>query len=317
MRRRNLLGGGLAALAARGAVAAPSGETDRVLAIIIPDLPGGQGGTAARILQPHLERALGRPVILDFRPGAGGIVGLTAGSQADSDGAVLTLLSPAVALAPWLSRRMDCVPADFAPIGQISFTPTLLVVGARSPYRRVADLLGAPTNALVAAAPSGWDPPDVAQALFLSRSRLHARELVGLANDEDRLAALERGDLDFAFVQAGRLASPVRALAASGPAREAGVPTLRETGLDVVVGAWRVLAAPAGTPAAVIERLAASVKSVMDTGSVRAEMEAAGLTPSWLSPAECRRAMDAEYRSAGKLLAARGLSVRQEMLGLR
>jgi len=119
MRRRSFITG-LASITV--AAAARGARAEAGLTVMVPAEPGGESGTLGRVLQPYLERALSRPVILDFRPGAGGIVGLTAGAQAAPDGATLTLLTPAVTLAPWLNQRMDCSPADFAPVGQVSFT---------------------------------------------------------------------------------------------------------------------------------------------------------------------------------------------------
>ncbi|MBV9118974.1 MAG: hypothetical protein JOY63_16570, partial [Acetobacteraceae bacterium] len=71
-------------------------RAEQALTVIVPDLPGGAAGTEMRILQPYLEQTLAQLVILDFRPGAGGIVGLMAGAQAATDGTALTLLTPAV-----------------------------------------------------------------------------------------------------------------------------------------------------------------------------------------------------------------------------
>ena len=102
MRRRDLL----AALVAASVAAGTRGvRAERALTIIVPDSPGDAAGAVVRVLQPYLERSLARPVVLDFRPGAGGIVGLTAGAQAPADGVTLTLLTPAVTLAPAWFRK--------------------------------------------------------------------------------------------------------------------------------------------------------------------------------------------------------------------
>ena len=132
MRRRDLLA---AFISASVVARARRARAEQALTVIVPDLPGGAAGTEMRILQPYLEQTLAQPVILDFRPGAGGIVGLMAGAQAATDGTALTLLTPAVTLAPWLSRRMDCTPADFAPPGRISFTPVCSSCAQTRPIR--------------------------------------------------------------------------------------------------------------------------------------------------------------------------------------
>ncbi len=76
MRRRDVLA---AFISASVMARAPIARAEREVTIIVPDLPGGAAGTEMRILQPYLEQSLAQPVILDFRPGAGGIVGLMAG----------------------------------------------------------------------------------------------------------------------------------------------------------------------------------------------------------------------------------------------
>ncbi len=324
MRRRSFITGLASITVAAAARGAPA---EAGLTVIVPAEPGGESGTAARILQPYLERALSRPVILDFRPGAGGIVGLTAGSQAAPDGATLTLLTPAVTLAPWLNQRMDCSPADFAPLGQVSFTPSVLVVRSGGPDNALPGLLarGATPDALAVPASSDWSPPQVAQALLLARAGLRAREMAGLRTEADCLAALDGGDIDLAFVSLDAaldptIASWTRALAISAPARVArmpGVPSLREQGFDIAIGAWRALAVPADTPPALVGRYSAVLRTVMADPSLGEELTEAGLSPHWLGPAETGRVLLGEYRAAGALFAALGLTVRKEMLGLR
>ncbi len=324
MRRRDLLTGFISACVGVGIRGA---RAERALTIIVPDLPGGAAGATMRILQPYLEQSLARPVVLDFRPGAGGIVGLTAGAQATADGATLTLLTPALTLAPWLSRRMDCTPADFAPLGQVSFTPAVLAVSADAPYAGVSDLLTrrAAHQELAVPGPSDWDPSQVGQAIFVARAGLSVHAVGGLATPAERIAALLAGDVDLAFtpldqVLDARVAAQLRVLGVSGPARVPqlpAVPSLHEAGFDIAVGAWRVLALPAGSPRPIIEQLSATLRTIMENSRLRAELTGAGLTPAWLGPAETERVLLGEYHEAGTLFAGLGLSVRKEILGLK
>ncbi len=323
MRRRDLLS---AFMSASVALRARGARAERELTIVVPDLPGGAAGATMRILQPYLEQSLARPVVLDFRPGAGGIVGLTAGAQATADGTTLTLLTPAVTLAPWLSRRMDCTPADFAPVGRISFSPAVLAVRADAPYAGVADLLArrAEHEELAVPAPSDWDPPQVGQALFVARAGLSVHSVAGLTTPAERMAALLAGDVDLAFAPLGQVldqgvAARLRVLGVSGPVRVPqmpAVPSLRETGFDIAVGAWRTLALPAGSPRQAIEQLSSALRTIMESPRLRAELTNAGLTPAWLGPTETTRALLDEYREAGTLFTALGLSVRAQVLGL-
>lgn len=308
MRRRMLLG------ALAGAVMAPvRARAEAALGVIVPELPTGVAGTAMRVLRPFLEDALGRPVFLDFRPGAGGIVGLNAGARATPDGAVLTVLNQAVALGPWLSTRMDCVPADFAPLGQISYTPTVLLAGPAAPWRDLADLLAGARAGRVLAVPARWDwrPADFAQALFLSRLKLAHQPITG----GDRLVLLGRGAVDLAFVAANRLSGStgVRALAVAGPARLPslpGVPIFAEAGIDLSVGAWLRLAAPAATPLRVQRHLAGALRRILANPAARAALRQEGIAPAWLDGAAAASRISAEYQTAGTLFSALGLNVR-------
>ncbi|HJS87160.1 MAG TPA: tripartite tricarboxylate transporter substrate-binding protein, partial [Acetobacteraceae bacterium] len=173
-------------------------------------------------------------------------------------------------------------------------------------------------------APSEWDASQVAQALFLARAELSVRFVSGLNTPAERLAALLAGDVDLAFVPLDRVLDPgssarLRVLAISSPARVAqmpAVPSLREAGLDIAVGAWRALALPVRSAHPVREQLGTALRTVMENPRLRAELTDAGLAPSWLGPDESARALLAEYREAGTLFASLGVSVRKEILGL-
>jgi tripartite-type tricarboxylate transporter receptor subunit TctC len=132
------------------------------------------------------------------------------------------------------------------------------------------------------------------------------------------------GDVDLAFAMLDQVLDPgdagrLRVLGVSGPARVPqlpAVPILRETGFDIGVGAWRMLALPAGTPRRTVEQLSEALRIVMASPQLRAELTEAGLVPAWLGPVETRHALLGEYRAAGMLFTALGLSVRRQVLGL-
>ena len=344
MRRRTLLrtgrawAWGAAGLAAglRPGRAAAGGGRDRAAAgggpvsILVPAFPDAPAGLAARLLQPRLELALDRPVIVDFRPGAGGITGLGDGARAPADGATLTLLTPAIVAAPWLSQRMDWTPRDFAPIGRISFTPEVLVVAAGSPYRTLAGLMAAlraHPGALPAPFDDTWSSAEIAEVMFLDRAGLAARPVAG----SHIAAGLADGTLAFAvrpmpWTLGGIAAGRLRALAVSAPAdgdarRDApplpGVPRFRELGLEVTIGSWLVLAAPAGTPAAVLAPLRAALREAMAAEGLRARLAAGGIAPAWQDGPAAEAAMVAEYRALGRLFTAIGAGWRAPAVASR
>jgi tripartite-type tricarboxylate transporter receptor subunit TctC len=316
MRRRLLLG----ALASAFVAGPRRGRAEAELRVIVPELLTADSGTAMRILQPFLEPALGHPLTIDFRPGAGGILGLTLGAHAAPDGMTLTVLTPAVTLAPWLSRRMDCSPTDFTLLGQISFAPAVLVVRADAPWKTLSDLLGSRGQSLAVPAPWDWQPAQMAQAMFLSRTGLAHRALTTPRSDAERLEAVLSREADLAFVglehaRKALVSKELKPLAISGPARLTGfpdVPTLRESGIEVSIGAWRILAAPASSPDALLAPLASAFGYVIARPEVRDALAAAGLMPAWQSGSEAAPRIAAEYREAGQLFSALGLNVRGE-----
>ena len=315
--RRQLLGGLAAGLLARPACAA-----ERVR-LIVPAFPSEPAGRAAGVLQPALAAELGVSVLLDFRPVAGGIVGLMEAAHAPRDGSVLTMLSPVIAAAPWLAERMDSEPADFAPIGRISFTPEVLVVAAASRWRRLDQLLAAlraDPGRIRTAFDGVWDSAEVAEVLMLDRAGLAARPVAGTRVGR----ALASGAVDFAmrplpWALARIRRGALRALAVSAPARVAalpGVPTLREAGIDVTLGSWLALAGPAGAGAA-LGPAREALAAVMADPAVTAALGAAGVPAAYLSAAATRRAIAAEYRLLGRLFRSAGVSVRGAAMAVR
>ncbi|MGC8477737.1 MAG: tripartite tricarboxylate transporter substrate-binding protein [Acetobacteraceae bacterium] len=315
--RRQLLGGLAAGLLAPPR---PARAAERVR-LIVPAFPSEPAGRAARVLQPALGATLGVPVLLDFRPVAGGIIGLMEAAHAAADGSVLTMLSPVIAAAPWLAARMDSDPSDFSPIGRVSFTPEVLVVAADSPWRTLAALLAAlrANPGRVRTAFDGvWDSAEVAEVLMLDRANLAARPVPGLRAGPalaSGTVAFAMRPLPWALARIGR----VRALAVSAPGRVAalpGVPTLREAGIEVALGSWLALAGPAGAGAA-LRPARDALASVMEDPLVIRALDAAGVPAAYLGAAATRRAIAAEYRLLGGLFRAAGVNVRGAPMAVR
>lgn len=323
MRRRQAIGMagvGAALLACPALARAGPGA----VSIIVADFPSAPAGIAARLLRAALAAALGRDVILDFRPGAGGIVGLMAGARARADGSVLSMLSPAIAAAPWLAARMDNTPADFAPVGRISFTPEVLVVAASSPWHDLSDLLAAlraDPGRVPTAFDGVWSSAEIAEVLMLDRAGLAARPMPGLRAGQglaDGRIAFAMRPLPWALARIG--AGELRALAVSAPGPVAslpGVPSFRARGIDVALGSWLVLAAPAGAGDEALAPAREALRRVMARDQVRVALSEAGVPPSWEGAAATARAMDAEYRLLGRIFTEAGVNVRQAAMAAR
>ena len=327
MRRRQAIGlaaaAGAAALLGRSGPARAAAEM-RGVSVIVPDFPTAPAGIAARVLWAPLARALGRPVMLDFRPGAGGIVGLMAGARAAADGHSLTLLTPALVAAPWLAGRMDNTPADFALIGRISFTPEVLLVASSSPWHRLADLLAAlraGPGRVRTAFDDAWTSAEIAELMMLDRAGLAARPVAGLragpALRDGRIGFVVR-PLPWALTELA--AGGVRALAVSAP--RAGGGAARRADFP---GAWdrcrdRVLAGAGGAgrgrgrqPGAGTGRAGRGAAGTGGAGCAGAGRAAAGLAGGRAGAG----AIAAEYQALGRLFTAAGVNVRQAAMAAR
>ncbi len=267
MQRRALIGSlaGLP-LAAPGLARAETGFPDRPLAMVLAFPAGGGTDVAARPLARIMEKYLGQPIVVSNRPGASGEIGFTELARSKPDGYTIGFINtPTIVTIP-LERpqsrfRLD----DFAPVLNIVDDPGAIWVRPDSPLRTVADLVAEARRrpGQVSYGTSGIGSDDHLAVLALERVTgtkfLHVPFAGGAPV---RTATLSR-QIDLAVTNIGEAIGDFRQglfrpLGQMGTARwpvMADVPTFREQGFDVVEGSMRGLAAPAGLPRPVLDRL--------------------------------------------------------------
>ena len=264
----------------------------RAVKIVVPFAPGGQPDVVARSLAEPLARALGQPVIVENRPGAGGNIGADVVAHAAPDGQTLLLgTNGPLVVNPALSKVAYDPLADLAAVTLIGTSPSLIAVRSDSGIRSIADLVS-----VAKARPAGlnFGSVGVGSISQLSMELLNLREGLHMVHipyngGAPAVAALLAGDIDvlslnptslIAHVQSGRL----RLLAQTGETRSAfirDVPTLAELGYrryDVRV--WMSIMAPARTPAAAIERLSAELARIIRDPAMKAKL----WDPQWIDP---------------------------------
>lgn len=257
--------------------------------------PGTPGDVASRIFADPLAKALGRPVIIENRPGAIGTIALAAVAKAAPDGHTLGMFTMPSTIAQSLLGTMqyDTV-RDFAPVRQVGWVSNVLVVRANAPFRSVPDLVAAAKarpQALTFASGGNGTPAHVAAELFRLNAGIEMRH-VPFNGAVAGVAAVmgEQVDMMFAIapsvighINGGRL----RALATPAPSRLPAMPdlpTLAELGYNVNVRDWTGLVAPAATPRPVVERIDAALVSVLAQPAVRERLAAAGFEPAESGP---------------------------------
>ena len=321
MRRRQILLAAGSTLLARGAKAA--GYPARPVTLIVPYGPGGGVGINARAVQPYLEKQLNQTIIVEFKPGAGGIMGFTLGAHARPDGYTLTMVTSSITAAPWLVPHIDYTPEDYSYIGQVTFVPNMLIVNADSPYHSLADLIAAmkqKPGELAVGFESSWPSPDVAQVVFFARAGVKAKVVPGFGGGAERIASLLGNHLDFSFNNLNEAlpmyqAKRIRVLAISGTARVVqmpDVPTFRELGLDVAIGVWRSLAGPKGLPDAVVQTVTGALKAALQDPALQTDFAKVGLSTDYLDPVATRTLVMHEYENLGKLFTELGINIRSK-----
>jgi tripartite-type tricarboxylate transporter receptor subunit TctC len=274
----------------------------------VPFAPGGIADLSARAVAGSMARTLGQPIVVDNRPSAGSVVASSAVAQSRPDGHTLLLMSNANAVSASLFRKLPYdVQRDFATIGTIGFFDLALVVDARSRFATLTELF----------AHAKAQPGQLTIATIAVGSTQHlAAELLKTSLDIDALvvpykgtpavlSALRAGDVDVAVEILGPVLPQVagralRVLATTGEQRSASVPevpTVQEaSGARYAVASWNALAAPAGTPAPVIERLNAALRRALADAAVTQRLAALGVRTEAGSPQALRMLLEAEIR---------------------
>lgn len=278
----------------------------RPIRIVVPTATGGGNDTMARAIAHKFGQLLGQAVIIDNRAGADGTIAAEYVAASVPDGHTLMFGYIAThAMNPALQKlRYDPV-ADFAPVGLIGYSPTLLVAGPQVDASNVGELV-----AKLKSAPDTWryasagvgTAPHFAGAMFAlsSGTEMRHQPCNGAAQ---AVAATIAGHAQLMFPSlftAARLikSGKLRALAVAGPRRTPILPdvsTLAEAGIEGVdVTQWYALFAPAGTPQPVIDKLNESLRAALSDPEVIGRIEHDGAEVHASSPAELRTLVQSE-----------------------
>ncbi len=291
-------------LAAAAAVALPAqGQAfpTKPLRIVVPNAAGGAADLTARTVAQRLSQTLGQNVVVDNRPGAGGVVAGELVARAEPDGHTLLLVSSgtAVSAALFKSLPFDTL-ADFAPVSMLATFDLVLAVAEGGRFKSLAELLAwARTNPgkLNIGTPQVGTTQNLAAELFKTSAGIDA-QVVPFNGTPPVITALRGGEIDCAVDILGPLMGQIasralRPLAVLGTRRAPqlpDVPTARESGgalANFNVSSWNGLAVPAKTPAPVIERLNRDIREALaqpEVGKRLAELNlvAQGSTPQQL-----------------------------------
>jgi tripartite-type tricarboxylate transporter receptor subunit TctC len=289
------------------------------MTIVVPASPGGAIDLAARLIGQKFTEAWGQPVVIDNKTGATGVIGTDFVAKSAPDGHVLALVASSHAINPSMFKKLpfDTV-KGFEPVVQTHTVPLVLVVAPSSPFKSVQDVIafGKKNPGQLSFASSGnGGAPHFSGELFQSMAGLQMQHIPykgsTLAHPDlmsgrvsimfDTLAATS------AQIKGGKL----RALAVTTRERLPAlpeVPTVAESGLaGYETSTWGGLLAPAGTPKAVVAKLAAETTRILALPDVRERMLAAGVEPVGGTPEQFTAFIGSEMLKWGKVAKAAGI----------
>jgi len=290
---------------------------NRPITLLVPYGPGGYTDLVARLTARYLESALGKPVIVDHRVGAGGIVGTQAVVNAPPDGYVFCVCSiGAISIAPFdASQSVGYDPvADLAPVGVVSSIAQVVIVRNSLPVTSMADLVSyakANPGKLNYGSSGAGGLTHYSVELFKARTGITAVH-VPFKGGAPSTAAVIAGEVDFSFANMTDglpqvQAQSVRGLAVTSRKRSPHLPDLpivQETILpDFVVETWNGIMAPAKTPEPIVRRLSEMLIKMADDPEVKEAMRRAGADTVKTSPAEYRAQIQEEIAQWKPLIA--------------
>ena len=291
-------GAGIALAALSPLANAQSAFPSKPIRIVVPFAAGGPTDLMARAIARNMAPSLGQPVIVDNKPGGGGVIGMSEIARGPADGYAMVFPSILAVTNPALMPNypFDTL-RDFAPLTVVGFIPHAVVVKPDFPARNLQELVEmakARPGSLSYGSSGNGTSAHLGAALFVQRAGIRAVH-VPYRGAGPAVQDLLGGQIQFMFldmssalaqIKAGKL----RALAVAPKSRFTGlpdVPTVAEQGYPGFdVHGWYGLLLKAGTPAPVVQRLYAEVKRSLDTQEVREIFQAQGIEPGGMPPAD-------------------------------
>jgi tripartite-type tricarboxylate transporter receptor subunit TctC len=297
-------------------MAAAQAWPSKTITIVVPFPPGGTTDVLARAVSTKLSIALGQPVIVDNKPGAGATLGAAQVAKANADGYTLLMGAVHHTIATSVYKGLTYnFEKDFAPITTVALVPNVLVVNAKSPYNSVKDLVAAGKATLDKLA-YGSNGNGTAQHMIGTQFQMvtGAQILhVPYKGSAPLTTDLLGGQVDMSFdtitpvlpfIKEGKL-KPLAVTTAKRSSTLPNVPTLQEAGVPgVSIGTWFGLLTPAATPKPVITKLNTEIVKIINSAEFKKQMLDIGAEPVGNKPDEMAKQIKEETEKFAGLVKA-------------
>ena len=305
-------------------LATPAAAQDyptKPVTIVIPFAAGGAGDILARILSPRLEKAFGKPFVVENKPGAGGVIGAVATARAEPDGHTIMIApSPTMAVNVTLFKKLPYDPAaDFVPLAMAAQTPFVLVVNPKLPIKSVADMIKwvKEQKGKVSYATAGPGVPHHLFAELLKSMTGIEMSPVPYKGSVPAITDVVAGHVPLMFVDLGPglpviQEGRVRAVGISTASRHPllpGVPPINDTVKGFDVASWQMVVAPAKTPRPIVDKLHAELKSQFASPEVSGAVAKTGMLPiGTTTVADLQAFVKSEIARWGKVVQQAGIA---------
>ena len=286
----------------------------KVIKIVVPFTAGSATDIMARIVGEKLSTSMGQAVVVENRPGAGGTLGASQVAKSEPDGYTLLVVSTGHVVNPALYANLNYETlGDFAGVTPLAALPSVLVVGAGSPIKNVAELIA---TAKAKPGQLNYASAGVGSATHVNAEKFRAQANIQVTHipfkgTPETIVETSSGRVDFMFTPV--LASipsirdnRMRAIAVSTAKRSSAlpdVPTVAEAGLPgFVFDFWIGMLAPAKTPRAIVNKLNAEVRNILQQPDVKDRLSKLGADPMPMSPEQFDAYMKEEFATLGAVM---------------
>lgn len=304
----------LAALSLAGGLVQAQAFPSRPIRIVVPFGAGGVADLTARTVAQKLSESLGQPVLVENRPGAGGVAAGDAVAKAEPDGHTLLLMSNGTAVSAGLFKTLPFdTQRDFAPVSTLATFDIAILTGADGRFKTLAELLAfarANPGKLNIGSINIGSTQNLVAELLKSVAGIDV-QIVPFNGTPAVVTALRGGQVDAAVEILGPVmgqvqARALRVLAVTGATRSPtvpDVPTAAESGLPGLVAAsWNALAAPSRTPRAVVLRLNKDVLAALGHPDVRKKLQELHVEAAPGTPEQAAELLAADMRRWGEVI---------------
>ena len=316
--RRFVLGLALATLSAP--LLAQQDYPSRAIRLVVPYGPGGVSDIMGRVIAGKMTELLGQAMVVENRPGAGGMLGTGQVAKAAPDGYTIVLSSlSAYAIGPRLVKAPLYDPvADFSAIGGVALAPTILTINPSLPFRSLQELI---TYAKANPGKLSYGSSGIGSVAHISAETLRATTGVELVHVPYKTAAaaypdVMSGSVSMVFdalpsaiqhIRTGKV-RPIAMMSDRRASLVPDVPTFAEAGYpEATLRLWVALHGPAKLPAPVVQKLNDTLQKALGAADVRERLAAVGAEPYPTTPAQLDAVTRGDVERLGKMMAAAGI----------